>query len=265
MQKAKKAAASPGEGAPSEQAELRRLRAEFKRVSKDRDIPQKGRRVLCQGVRAKYALLRAHAREFRLSAMYRALGMHRSGYYPWLRDPAGMREREDERLLGLIKHYWLASGTNYGYRRITLDLRNAGETCSRHRVRRPMKAEGLLAPAGHGSKPKYKGGPTGLVENVLNREFAPNAPNEVWATDITYIQTYEGWLLLAAVMDLSSRQIVGWSMQPTMTSDMVLQALLAAVWRREPAPGVMVHRTKAASSSAATGRCSSRCTGWCRA
>jgi len=85
------------------------------------------------------------------------------------------------------------------------------------------------------------GGPVGVVDNVLNREFAPDAPNKVWVTDITCIRTYEGWLFLAAVMDLYSRQIVGWATAPTMTSDLVLQALVAAAWRRKPGPGVMVH------------------------
>ncbi|MCU9455410.1 IS3 family transposase, partial [Pseudomonas aeruginosa] len=69
----------------------------------------------------------------------------------------------------------------------------------------------------------------------------PEAPNKVWVTDITYIRTYEGWLFLAAVMDLYSRQVVGWATAPTMTSDLVLQALVAAAWRRKPGPGVMVH------------------------
>ena len=76
---------------------------------------------------------------------------------------------------------------------------------------------------------------------MLNRDFAPSAPNKVWVTDITYIRTYEGWLFLAAVMDLYSRQIIGWAMQPRMTSDLVLQALLAAVWKRKPGAGVIVH------------------------
>ncbi len=75
--------------------------------------------------------MRAHVREFRLVAMCRVLGVHRSGYYAWLRQGASAREREDQRLLGLIKHHWLASGTVYGYRKITLDLREAGERCSR--------------------------------------------------------------------------------------------------------------------------------------
>ncbi len=141
----------------------------------------------------------------------------------------------------LIKHHWLASGAVYGYRKITLDLREAGERCSRHCVRRLMKIEGLRAQIGYGSKPRHRGGPAGVVENVLNRDFAPDAPNRVWVTDITYIRTYEGWLFLAAVMDLYSRQIVGWSTQATMTRDRVLQALLAAVWKRKPGPGVLVH------------------------
>lgn len=185
--------------------------------------------------------MQAHRHEFRLCAMCRVLGVHRSGYYAWVAQAGSLRAREDQRLLGLIKHYWLASGTVYGYRKITHDLREAGETCSRHRVRRLMKAEGLRAQIGYGSKPRHRSGPTGLVENVLNREFSPDAPNKVWVTDITYIRTYEGWLFLAAVMDLYSRQIVGWSMNATMASDLVLQALLAAVWRRKPEPGVMVH------------------------
>ena len=192
-------------------------------------------------MKAKYAFMRVHAGEFRLCAMCRVLGVHRSGYYAWLRAPTSQRDREDQRLLGLAKHHWLASGGVYGYRKITLDLREAGETCSRHRVRRLMKAEGLCAQVGYGSKPRYRGGPVGVVGNVLNREFAPEAPNSVWVTDITYIRTYEGWLFLAAVMDLYSRQIVGWATGATMTTDLVLQALVAAVWRRKPGPGVLVH------------------------
>ena len=130
--------------------------------------------------------MRAHVREFRLVAMCRVLGVQRSGYYAWLRHGASARKREDQRLLGLIKHHWLASGTVYGYRKITLDLREAGERCSRHRVLRLMKAEGLRAQVGYGRKPRHRGGPVGLVTNVLNRDFTPEAPNKVWVTDITY-------------------------------------------------------------------------------
>ena len=129
--------------------------------------------------------MRAHLREFRLVSMCRVLGVQRSGYYAWLRHGTSAREREDQRLLGLIKHHWLASGGVYGYRKITLDLREAGERCSRHRVLRLMKAEGLRAQVGYGSKPRHRGGSMGVVTNVLNRDFTPQAPNKVWVTDIT--------------------------------------------------------------------------------
>lgn len=192
-------------------------------------------------MKAKYGFMHDHIRQFRLCAMCRVLGVHRSGYYAWLRQQTSARQREDERLLGLIKHYWLASGAVYGHRKITLDLREAGERCSRHRVRRLMRQEGLRAEVGYGSKPKFRGGPVGVVANVLDRAFTPAAPNRVWVTDITYLRTYEGWLFLAVVTDLYSRQVVGWATRPTMTTDLVLQALLAAVWKRKPAPGLLVH------------------------
>lgn len=80
-----------------------------------------------------------------------------------------------------------------------------------------------------------------LRPQALGLHQPPHAPNKVWVTDITYIRTYEGWLFLAAVMDLYSRQIVGWATASTMTSDLVLQALMAAAWRRKPGPGVLVH------------------------
>jgi putative transposase len=185
--------------------------------------------------------MRDHTHEFRLCAMCRVLGVHRSGYYAWLHAAVSPREREDQRLLGLIKHHWLASGVVYGYRKITRDLRERGETCSRHRVRRLMKSEGLRAHVGYGRRPRSRCGPVGIVDNVLNRAFTCDAPNKVWVTDITYIRTYEGWLFLAAVVDLYSRQVVGWATQSTMTCDLVLQALLAAVWKRKPGPGVLIH------------------------
>jgi len=192
-------------------------------------------------VKAKYAFILEHINEFRLIAMCRVLRVHRSGYYAWRRAPPSPRSHEDSRLVGLIKHHWIASGGVYGHRKLTIDLRETGERCSRHRVLRLMQAEGLRAQIGYGSKPRHRGGPIGQVANVLARDFAPDAPNKAWATDITYIRTYEGWMYLAAVMDLYSRQIVGWAMRPTMTSDLALQALLAAVWRRKPGPGVLVH------------------------
>ncbi|EPJ6840213.1 IS3 family transposase [Pseudomonas aeruginosa] len=223
-------------------AEVRRLKAELRRVTEERDIPKKSRRVLCQGVRAKYAFMKRHVDQFGLAAMCRVLSVHRSGYYAWLRGPISPRERDDQRLLGLIKHSWLESGSVYGHRKITSDLRELGETCSRHRVARLMKSEGLRAMVGYGRKPRPLSGPVGSVaKNVLARGFKVSEPNRAWVTDITYIRTYDGFMYLAVVLDLFSRQVVGWATRPTQHTDLVLQALLAAVWRRKPAPGLLLH------------------------
>lgn len=191
--------------------------------------------------------MKQHADLFGLAAMCRMLGVHRSGYYAWRQGPASARERDDQRLLGLIKHSWLESGSVYGHRKITTDLRELGETCSRHRVARLMKSEGLRAMVGYGRRPRPLNGPVGSVaSNVLARGFKVSEPNRAWVTDITYIRTYDGFLYLAVVLDLFSRQIVGWATRPTQHTDLVLQALLAAVWRRKPGPGLLLHSDQGA-------------------
>ena len=186
--------------------------------------------------------MRAHASEFRLRTMCRVLRVHASGYYAWLRSPVRARAREDRRVLGLIKQSWLEGGAVYGYRKVTRDLHDLGERCSRHRVARLMRHEGLRAQVGYGRRPRYRGGTTAAVSpNRLEQRFDVRAPNTHWVTDITYLRTHEGWLFLAVVIDLYSRQVVGWAMQPRMHTDLVLHALLAAVWRRKPEPGLVLH------------------------
>lgn len=186
--------------------------------------------------------MREHAQEFRLAAMCRVLGVHRSGYYAWLRAPLSARAREDAQLSQRIKDAWEASGRVYGQLKVTRELRDEGERCSRHRVGRLMRSAGLRAHVGYGRRPRPPGGKVSRVaDNVLDRQFAPEAPDLAWATDITCLRTHEGWLYLAVVIDLFSRRVVGWAMQPTQHTDLVLQALLAAVWRRKPRPGLILH------------------------
>ena len=166
------------------------------------------------------------------------MDVHRSGYYARSNQPKSLRQREDERLAGLIKQFWLESGCVYGYRKIHDDLRDLGETCGRNRVARVMKQAGIKTQIGY-RKPRHKSGKVALfAENHLNQNFEAQEPNQIWVTDITYIRTYEG---LAVVFDLFSRQVVGWSMQSQMHADLALKALLMAVWRRKPKTEVMVH------------------------
>ncbi|AZR23007.1 IS3 family transposase [Xanthomonas vasicola] len=217
-------------------------RAELRRVTEERDIPKKGRRVLCQGVKAKYVFMQAHREEFRVRAMCRVLRVNRAGYYAWLKSPDSKRAEEDERLLGLIKHQWLASGSVYGHRKITKDLRDLAERCSRHRVHRLMRAEGLRAQVGYGRKPRFHCGTEYVAAaNLLDRQFDVAEPNTAWASDFTFIRTHEGWMYLAVVIDLFSRQVVGWAMRDRADTELVVQALLSAVWQRKPRSGCLIH------------------------
>lgn len=170
------------------------------------------------------------------------MDVHPSGYYAWCRNAMSDRARDDQRLLGLIKHAWLESGGVYGYRKVHQDLREIGEVCGKHRVARLMRVEGLRSQTGYRRRPgRYGGKPAVVSPNHLNRQFDVAAPNVAWVTDITYIRTYEGWLYLSVVIDLFSRQVVGWSMKPRKTTDLALDALLSAVWRRKPQKPVMIH------------------------
>jgi putative transposase len=186
--------------------------------------------------------MRDHATVFRLRSMCRVFGLHPSGYYAWRLSPLSARGKDDQRVLGLIKHAWLQSGGVYGYRKITRELKDVGEVCGKHRIARLMRGEGLRAQVGYGRRPGVRGGkPSIVANNHLARQFDVAGANQAWVTDITYIRTHEGWLYLAIVLDLFSRQVVGWSMQSSLHTDVVLQALIMAVWRRKPAAGLLVH------------------------
>jgi putative transposase len=164
-----------------------------------------------QAIRAKYAFIKAHRREFDTAVMCRLLDVSRSGFYEWLRKPLSDRAVEDQRLLGLIVASHRASYGIYGAPRIFLDLREAGETCSKHRVARLMRANHIRALYGYRAPRATRGRASLLTPNTLQRGFTVPRPNTAWVTDITYVRTWEGWLYLAVVMDLYSRRIVGWS------------------------------------------------------
>jgi putative transposase len=171
------------------------------------------------------------------------MAVHPSGYYAWKAEPASSRDRVDQRLLGLIKHAWLESGGVYGYRKITHDLRDLGEPCGKHRVYRLMRQEGLRAQVGYRRRTYRYGRPAVVATNQLEQNFDVEAPNQVWVTDITYIRTHEGWLYLAVVLDLFSRQVIGWSMRSRIDGELAINALLMAVWRRNPSSPVIVLRS----------------------
>jgi putative transposase len=173
--------------------------------------------------------------------MCRVLRLTRSGFYAWLHMPLSERAIEDQRLLGLIRASYTVSHGVYGSPRVFLDLREAGESCGKHRVARIMRANRIKALRGYKAPRMIAGRPSIIAPNKLQREFTVEQPNRVWVTDVTYIRTWQGWLYLAAVMDLYARNIVGWSMKPTLAREIVLDALLMAVCRRRPQQSVIVH------------------------
>jgi len=183
-----------------------------------------------------------HRPIFSVRAMCRCLRLHPSGFYAWVKNPLSHGAQEDERQTKLLKEAWKESGNIYGYRKLHDDLCDLGETCCPNRVARLARLAGIHAQIGYKRRPgKYGGKPSVVVDNTLDRQFDVEVPNKVWVTDITYIKTHEGFSYLAVVIDLFSRRIVGWAIQSRQPTDLVLQALLMAVWRRKPANKVLVH------------------------
>ena len=190
----------------------------------------------------RYRFIKEHSKVHPVRTLCRLLQVNRSGYYAWLKNPLCERARRDDRQSGLVKQCWIESGCVYGYRKVYGDLREIGESCGKNRTLRLMRLNGLRAQRGYKRHKGHYGGQMGVVApNILNRQFNPERPNQIWVTDITMIRTHEGWLYVCVVIDLFSRAVVGWSMQSRVHADLTLKALLMAVWRRKPAQGLLVH------------------------
>jgi len=187
-----------------------------------------------------YEFIKAHRGTYNVKVMCRALGVTRSGYYAWLQSPISNRAKEDARLLRLIRASFKASHGIYGAPRVFLDLREAGETCSKHRVARLMRVNKIIALHGYRTRHYSAGKPAVIAPDLVKRNFDVIRPNKVWVTDITYIRTWQGWLYLAVVMDLFSRLIVGWATGSSLHRELVLDAIMMAVRRRRP-KGTVIH------------------------
>ena len=169
------------------------------------------------------------------------LKLHRSGFYAWLKHPKAPRTVENEALTECIKAIYAESGGVYGSPRIHAQLVSQGQRVSVDRVARLMAKANIKAQLGY-KRPQFRTGTASIVaQNYVQQDFKVGLPNQIWVTDITYIKTREGWLYLAIVLDLFSRKVIGWSMQPEMKTDLVIRALLMALWRRRPKQDVYVH------------------------
>lgn len=196
--------------------------------------------------------IRAHTGRVPVRLMCRTLAVSSSGYYAWVARPESRRAAENRRLLAEIRVIHAESRRTYGSPRVHATLQAQGQRIGAHRVARLMRTSAIRAKtvtkwrATTDSAHQYP-----VVPNTLNRQFAVAAPNRVWAGDITYVWTAEGWLYLAVVLDLYSRRVIAWGMGSRLTQELAIVALTMAVTCRRPT-GDVLHHTDRGSQYAAT-------------
>ena len=198
----------------------------------------------------KFAFIAKHRHVWPVSWLCEALDVSRSGFHAWLRRGPSARERADEGLIVKIRSSFVGSARTYGARRVWRDVLAEGLSCGLHKVERLMRMNALRARPRRRGLPKDDGARSlAVAPNLLDRQFAAERPNQRWIADFTYIWTAEGWLYVAAVIDLFSRRVVGWSMKAEMTAQLVTDALVMAIWRRGR-PDALLHHSDQGSQYA---------------
>ena len=191
----------------------------------------------------KFAFVHAEKAYFSVAALCRSLGVTRQGYYAYLKRPPSQRVARDIQLQQQVRATFLGSKKSYGSPRVLEQLHREGCPASKRGVERAMRVLGLSArKPGRWRVNTTQSDPSHpIVANVLNRDFTASRPDERWVTDITYIWTDEGWCYLAAILDLYSRSVVGWSLAATLSTELPMAALKMAIQRRRPEAGLLHH------------------------
>ena len=171
----------------------------------------------------------------------RILAVSSSGYYSWLNRRPSCRERENQALLSVIEEIHEEVNHCYGSPRMHAELNSRGYQCGRHRVARLMRRHGIAVRRRYKRRGNRYTDERGKAPNLLNRQFTVQQINQVWASDITYIRTSQGFMYLAVILDLYSRRVVGWSMRSRLGADLVSAALKQALGQRQPSSGIMHH------------------------
>ena len=198
----------------------------------------------------RFAFIAKHRHVWPVSWLCEALDVSRSGFHAWLQRGPSARETADENLTAKIRSSFVNSARTYGARRVWRDVLAEGFSCGLHRVERLMRMNALRARPRRRGLPKDSGPRSPAVApNLLDRQFVAERPNQKWIADFTYIWTAEGWLYVAAVIDLFSRRVVGWSMKAEMTAQLVADALMMAIWRRGK-PDALLHHSDRGSQYA---------------
>jgi len=189
----------------------------------------------------RFAFIAKHRSIWPVAWLCDALDVSRSGFHAWLNRSPNEHARHDDVLATAIDRSFKSSDRTYGARRVWHDVLAEGLSCGLHRVERIMREHGLRARPRRRGLPKDVGVRAAASDNLLDRAFEASAPNQKWVADFTYIWTAEGWLYVAAVVDLFSRRVVGWAMKAEMTAQLVTDALIMAIWRRGKPDSLLHH------------------------
>jgi putative transposase len=200
----------------------------------------------------RFGFIEQHARTYPVRLMCRVLQVSPSGYYAWRSRPESPRAIANRRLLQEVQRLHGQHHARYGSPRMHAALRAEGHQVSRGRVERLMRRHGIRALARRRFRPTTTDSRHQLpiAPNLLQQTFTASVPNRVWLADITYIPTGEGWLYLAAVLDLATRKVVGWSMRDHMRTELTLGALMMATQRQRPGPGLIHHSDRGSQYAA---------------
>ncbi|WP_286245490.1 IS3 family transposase [Pseudoalteromonas sp. MM1] len=225
-----------------ERAELKRLRKENKDLKMEKEILKKPQRLLCERNEVKYQFIKENSQAFRVIKLCSAMKVSRSSYYAWLARPAKLITAKELHLYRRAKVLFRRSRESLGYRELCKNLRKEGFKITRYKTRKLMEKLNLVVKQRVAYKVTTKRKHSDAVaDNLLNQNFNPVAPNQIWAGDVTYLKTGEGWMYLAVVMDLYSRRIVGWHIDKRMTTGLVMKAMIRAYNLRKPTKGLVFH------------------------
>lgn len=186
--------------------------------------------------------IKEHRKDYPIGIMCRLLSVSRSGYHLWIKRKLSAREFENRRLLEVIVFHYKKSKRTYGLPRILGAIRGQGLNVNKKRVARLMRENNIKAK----TKRRFKvttvqNSKAAASENILNQNFTASSENKIWTGDITYLWTKEGWLYLAIVMDIYSRKIIGWSINSSLSTELVIRALMMALVHRNPERGIIFH------------------------
>ncbi|MGZ5011706.1 MAG: IS3 family transposase [Methylobacter sp.] len=207
-----------------------------------RDI-KKGRSLLCERSRIKYGFIRAQQKTYPVTVLCRVMAVSTSAYYAWLKSPQDSHNyQQDRKLVEKTRQIFIDNKQCFGSRRLADRLQKQGFAVGRFKTRRIMRDLKLQVRYPKRFKVTTDSNHNESISpNRLDRQFQVAKPNQVWTTDITYVWTLQGWLYVAVVIDLFSRQVVGWAIDDHMRTSLCVKALQMAFWRRKPPPGLLHH------------------------